>query len=238
MNIEQIPLSELTNDPRNVREHDKRNVDAIAASLQRFGQQKPIVVDSEGVVLAGNGTLAAARSIGWEEIAIVRTDLMDAEAVAYAIADNRTADLATWDTESLALTLDQLDDGQRLAAGYDQDEFKSLLDQLGIDESGEPAGDGDGGENNSEPFFESLSEPGELEQGSTHKIGSSVLVVADPSDLDSWRHLLTEDVERLVLYPGLFGMAVLAASQKCLFVQPLGRAAFLGLEHAKRAYQA
>lgn len=232
MKIERASVEELTNDPQNVRAHDKRNIDAIAASLTRFGQQKPIVVDADGVVRAGNGTLDAARTLGWKEISVVRTTLEDAEAVAYAVADNRTADLATWDEESLALVLDQLDDGQRLAAGYDHDEFTDLLDSLGLDEAGEPKR---GGENdNATRILETLSTPGELEQGSLHKIGDSILLIADPSDLASWREYLTDDIEKFVPYPSLFGMAILAKKHACLFVQPLGRAAFLGLEHAKR----
>lgn len=231
MNVEFVNIEELALDPQNVRSHDKRNIDAIKESLSRFGQQKPIVINSEGEVVAGNGTLIAAQILGWEEIGVVRTELKGAESVAYAVADNRTAELATWDEESLALVLDQLEDGQRLAAGYDPDEFKDLLDDLGLDESGEPNPD----HGNAPAFVELGDVEGELEAGSTHQIGTSLLVVAEPHELDTWREYLTEDIERLVLYPGLLGMANLAAKQKCLFVQPLKRAAFLGLEHAKRA---
>jgi len=60
--------AELSLDPANVRKHDRRNLDAIKASLRKFGQQKPIVVDTKGIVLAGNGTLTAAKELGWSEI--------------------------------------------------------------------------------------------------------------------------------------------------------------------------
>ena len=94
MKIERVPLSELVMDPSNVRKHSGRNIEAIKGSLAKFGQQKPIVVGSNGVVVAGNGTLAAARELGWADIAVQRTELQGADATAYAIADNRTADLA------------------------------------------------------------------------------------------------------------------------------------------------
>src|SRR5690554_4033428 len=94
MAIERSPIGDLTADPANVRKHSTRNLEAIKASLKRFGQQKPIVVDGNGVVIAGNGTLEAARSLGWTHIEIVRTELTGSEAVAFAIADNRTAELA------------------------------------------------------------------------------------------------------------------------------------------------
>ena len=108
MKTELIKIKDLSNDPSNVRKHDDRNLDAIKASLQRFGQQKPIVVDGKGIVVAGNGTLDAAKSLGWKDIEIVRTELEGADAVAYAIADNRTAELAIWDDDALAQTLASL----------------------------------------------------------------------------------------------------------------------------------
>ena len=97
MKLETVPCDTLSFDPANLRKHGKKNLDAIKASLRRFGQQKPIVVDAKGIVLAGNGTLAAAQELGWKEIKIVRTDLAGTQATAFGIADNRSAELAEWD---------------------------------------------------------------------------------------------------------------------------------------------
>jgi ParB-like chromosome segregation protein Spo0J len=97
MKLETVGIETLSPDPANVRKHGQRNMDAIKASLRRFGQQKPIVVDAKGIVLAGNGTLAAARELDWREIQIVRTDLSGSQATAFGIADNRSAELAEWD---------------------------------------------------------------------------------------------------------------------------------------------
>ena len=105
MNIEHLPIADLSEDPANARRHGARNLDQIRASLRRFGQQKPIVVDAANVVRAGNGTLAAARSLGWATVAAVRSGLAGAEMSAYAIVDNRSAELAEWDAEVLAATL-------------------------------------------------------------------------------------------------------------------------------------
>jgi ParB-like chromosome segregation protein Spo0J len=105
MNIEQIPISSLSKDPANARRHPERNLEQIKASLRRFGQQKPIVVDATNVVRAGNGTLAAAIALGWTTIAAVRSELPKTELTAYAITDNRSAELAVWDTEILSATL-------------------------------------------------------------------------------------------------------------------------------------
>jgi DNA modification methylase len=105
---------------------------AIVASLRRFGQQKPIVVDCSGVVRAGNGTLEAAKQLGWETIECVETPLKGSEATAYAIADNRTAELAEWDDAILAATLNGLvvDDAELLqAVGFDEAELMKLLQE-------------------------------------------------------------------------------------------------------------
>lgn len=88
-------INEVTEDPQNARGHSERNVAAIADSLRDYGQQKPIVV-RDGVAVAGSGTLRAARQLGWTHLAVVETDLGVDDARDYAIADNRTAELATW----------------------------------------------------------------------------------------------------------------------------------------------
>ena len=111
MRIESVPIGSLTNDPRNARLHDDANMAAIVASLGRFGQQKPIVVDADGVVLAGNGTLEAARRLGWTVITVSRSSLRGAEARAYAFADNRSGELAEWDLDEVNRTLSELDAG-------------------------------------------------------------------------------------------------------------------------------
>jgi ParB-like chromosome segregation protein Spo0J len=127
MKFETVALSALSLDPSNVRKHSRRNLDAIKASLRKFGQQKPIVVDAKGIVLAGNGTLTAAKELSWTEIQIVRTDLAGVEATAFAIADNRTSELAEWD-EKLRDVLESLkaEDYPLDEIGFDENELGAL----------------------------------------------------------------------------------------------------------------
>jgi DNA modification methylase len=108
MEVIQVKVSDLKYDAKNARKHDAQNIEAIKYSLTKFGQQKPIVVSKDNIVIAGNGTLAAAHALGWEEINCYITDLEGDAAKAYAIADNRTAELADWDMEVLATSLDEL----------------------------------------------------------------------------------------------------------------------------------
>lgn len=142
-----VPVDSVVPDAANVRTHGEKNLAAIKASLQRFGQTKPIVVRKAGrVVLAGNGTLAAAKALGWEKIAVVEVDVSDAEGMALAIADNRTAELAEWDQEALLATLRQIEETVPAAAlGFSADDLTRLLAAVSpavvvSDPSGEWAG--------------------------------------------------------------------------------------------------
>jgi hypothetical protein len=124
---------ELSNDPANARKHSERNIESIMASLRRFGQQKPIVIDSTNVVRAGNGTLEAAKRLGWETIEAVKTTLKGSDAIAYAIADNRTSELAEWDTDVLSAQLNGLladDEAVFQAAGFTQVELDAMMGDI------------------------------------------------------------------------------------------------------------
>lgn len=121
MTIEWASTEDLVLDPINARLHNDKNLEAIKGSLARFGQQKPIVIGKANVVIAGNGTLQAAKALKWKKIQVVRTDLEGSELTAFGLADNRTAELATWDGEVLQTLLDALveDDFPIYDIGFD-----------------------------------------------------------------------------------------------------------------------
>jgi len=103
MKIETLQITDLTPDPENARLHDDKNLKAIQGSLKEFGQRKPIVITEAGVIVAGNGTVEAAKRLGWTEIEAVRVpgDWTPNQIKAFALADNRTAELASWDIHVL-----------------------------------------------------------------------------------------------------------------------------------------
>lgn len=107
LNIEVVAVSDLVQDPENARKHSERNMEAIVNSYKEFGQRKPIIVTQDGVVVAGNGQLLAARQLGFLTMEIVRTpkEWTEAQIKAFAIADNRTAELAEWNGEALLANL-------------------------------------------------------------------------------------------------------------------------------------
>lgn len=125
-----VALADLTLDPQNARLHSIENIEAIKASLAEFGLRKPIIINPENIVLAGNGTVRAARELGWKTITCIVFTGTQEEERAFAIADNRSAELGTWDEVGLAELLTSLDDGLLAAAGYTPMAVDDLLAEI------------------------------------------------------------------------------------------------------------
>ena len=195
MKLERAKLDALTCDPANVRKHDQRNLDAIKGSLQRFGQQHPIIVDGDGIIRAGNGRYMAMRALGWSECDIVRTALKGAEATAFAIADNRTAELASWDDEALAQQLAALqieDEELALATGYDEKEIAALaLDSVEVEENEIP-----------EPPADPITKPGDL-----WLLGDHRLLCGDSTKAEDVAQLMDGETPRLMVTDPPYGVA-------------------------------
>jgi DNA modification methylase len=125
------PITELQLLPGNPRRGD---IEAVKRSLEAFGQRKPIVVRrSDSVVIAGNHTLQAAQALGWDEIAVVWVDDDEVTSKAFALADNRTAELGDYDEEALADLINDvgsLNPGLLESSGWDDKAVKELLDRV------------------------------------------------------------------------------------------------------------
>jgi DNA modification methylase len=99
-------LQEYENNPRNNDEAIK----AVANSIKEFGFKVPIVITSDNVIIAGHTRLKASVSLGLEEVpCIVADDLNEAQIKAFRLADNKTAELATWDLSRLEEELAGID---------------------------------------------------------------------------------------------------------------------------------
>jgi hypothetical protein len=95
--------------PRNARQHSRRQVSQLCASIGEFGFLVPILVDERRTVIAGHGRLAAAQQLGLNQVPVVHIGHLTAEQKrAYRLADNRLAELSGWDTDILKVELEEL----------------------------------------------------------------------------------------------------------------------------------
>jgi DNA modification methylase len=174
-----VPISKLKLDPSNARRHGPADLAHKAAALQRFGQQKPVVISAAGVVIAGNGIFQAAGQLGWTHIAAVRTALKGAEVRAYAIADNRTGELSEWDEDRLAEQLRELAAAKvdLDALGFTTDELADVLHEAQADE-GPPAADA------------ADEEPPRSRRGEVYRLGRHRLICGDATDAGTYQRLL------------------------------------------------
>lgn len=109
MNIVYKPIEEIQEYANNPR-HNESAVPYVAESIKRFGFKVPILLDAQGVIIAGHTRLKAARELGMVEIpCIIADDLTEEEARAFRIADNKVSELSEWDMEKLADELAELD---------------------------------------------------------------------------------------------------------------------------------
>src|SRR5580658_302300 len=109
MNIEIRSLSEILPYEKNARKIPQRAVDKVAASLQEYGWQQPIVVDKHGVIVVGHVRRLAALQLGWTEAPVhIADNLTPAQIRAYRLMDNRSHEEADWDLDILKLELGEL----------------------------------------------------------------------------------------------------------------------------------
>lgn len=107
--IEHIPLSSLRPDPRNARVHSPKQIDVLARAIQSFGFNNPILIDKDGLIIAGHGRAEAGKKLGIERVPTIKLEhLSPAQVRAYRIADNRIAELAAWNEDLLQIEFQDL----------------------------------------------------------------------------------------------------------------------------------
>src|SRR6267378_5296243 len=140
MQIEMRPLSEIRPYENNPRVNEAA-VDAVAASIREFGFRQPLVVDEAGVIIVGHTRYKAALKLGLKEVPVhVAVGLSPAQAKAYRLADNQTAQLSGWDDDKLAQELMALQElGYDLSlTGFSGDELLDLLGNNGAELLADP----------------------------------------------------------------------------------------------------
>jgi len=182
-------LSFLEGNPR------KGDIEAVAKSYKQFGQRKPIVATKDNVVIAGNHQLAAARQLGWDKIAVVITDDDELTAKAFALADNRTAELGSYDDDLLADLLSEVSSVPELmdSTGFSEDD---LFDLIGFDDEPEE-----------EQEIEVPVEP-KTKLGDMYKLGNHYLLCGDATNEDDVKKLIQDNQIDMVFTDPPYGLNI------------------------------
>lgn len=121
MKVENKLIDTIKPYENNPRDNDDA-INAVANSIHEFGWQQPIVVDKDNVIIAGHTRYKAAQSLGLKEVpVVVASNLSDQQVKAYRLADNKTAELADWDTKKLDKELQDILDIDMTDFGFDED---------------------------------------------------------------------------------------------------------------------
>lgn len=129
MKVRELPIQDIHPYAKNPRDNRKA-VESVARSVQEFGFQQPIVVDAEGVIIAGHTRYAAAKHLGLAKVPVVVADKLSPEQVkAYRLADNKTSELSSWVDDLLRAELQDLRElGIDMdTTGFDHSEIAALL---------------------------------------------------------------------------------------------------------------
>ena len=185
-----VPLDSLHQDPANARAHGPENLAAIEASLRRFGQAEPLVVQaSTGRVIGGNGRLAVMRALGMTDADVVELDVDDLTATALGIALNRSGELATWDDQVLADLLGGLREADALeGVGFEESELDRMISDLAGETEADVEDPG-----LSEPPEEAVSRHGDL-----WALGDHLLLCGDSTRPEDVRRVMGDDQAKLV----------------------------------------
>ena len=196
--ITETDISKLTPDPNNARKRTPLSASVIRKSIEQFGMTRSIVLDENGVILAGNGAFEEAGQLGIERVIVVettgneivavkRTNLTAEQKTQYAIADNTASDFSTWDFDILNELTQEVD----LSEFFPDDKLNELLEQLG---KGESFGVTEQGEENEEEIAELLDKVDEIESrvklGEIWSLGRHKLIVNDCADVVGINQLL------------------------------------------------
>lgn len=139
MEIIEKPISSLKPYKNNPRDNDAA-VEYVANSIRDFGFKVPIVIDRDGVIVAGHTRLKAAKRLHLKQVpCIVADDLTDEQVKAFRLADNKVAEQAAWNNDLLASELKELEamDFNMGDFGFDLDEIQTAIDPEPEDEEGQ-----------------------------------------------------------------------------------------------------
>lgn len=172
MNIINIKLSDLKPYERNPR-NNKEAVDYVANSIREFGFKNPIIVDKNNVIVAGHTRYLACKKLGIKEVpCVIADDLTDEQIKAFRLADNKVAEIATWDLDLLDEELDDILNFDMSDFGFD----------VGLEELEEAQED--------EFDIDELPEEPKAKLGDIYQLGNHRLMCGDSTNIENINKLI------------------------------------------------
>jgi ParB-like chromosome segregation protein Spo0J len=221
MQVEYRKLGDITPYHNNPRLNDAA-VDAVAKSIREYGFNQPLVLDEEGVIVVGHTRYKAALKLGLEEVPVyVAKGLTPEQIKAYRLADNATADLATWDLDLLPNELAELDAANfdLTLLGFPDDELARLLSEDITDGHTDP-------DEVPEPPDEPSTKPGDL-----WLLGDHRLLCGDAGNAEHVDRLLDGATIQLVNTDPPYNVRVEPRSNNAIAA---GLSSFQGTKHHQR----
>ena len=201
MEVKLVKIAEIKPYDRNPRNNDGA-IDAVAASIKEFGWQQPIVVDRDGVIIAGHTRYKAAQKLKCKEVpVVVAENLTDEQVKAYRLADNKTGELGEWDTALLDEELAELADFDMSQFGFDtnlqEESRKAEEDDYEVNPPEEP----------------------KAKLGDIYQLGRHRLMCGDSTDAESVYQLCQDGQVDLLLTDPPYGVDYTGKTKDALKIQ-------------------
>lgn len=197
MQITQVPITELKPYKNNPRINDAA-VGPTAESIREFGFKVPIVIDRDGIIIAGHTRLKAAKKLGMERVpCIIADDLTPDQVKAFRLADNKVSEISEWDFEMLESEISNIQNVDLSLFGFDMDpEPEDITD------------DGD--------TVETLEETAEsrVTTGDVWQLGNHRLICGDSTDPAVFNKLLDGEVVDLIVTDPPYGVDYSGAAKQ------------------------
>lgn len=188
LGVSMVAIRQLRPYERNARSHSQGQIRQIADSIETFGFVNPILIDDKGGIICGHGRVEAARMLGIEEVPTIQlAHLTEAQKRAYILADNRLAELAGWDQETLAIELKTLleleTDFDVTVTGFSMPEIDIAIESIGL---GDPEEEAD--------LIDALTDrPTISKEGDLWLLGPHRLLVGDARKEEDFQGLLGDE---------------------------------------------
>lgn len=194
MYLKTLSLGDIYPYERNPRIND-RAVEPVMKSIQKDGYRARIIVDKDGVIIAGHTRYEAMKRLGWTEAEVWIADDMTPEQIAdYRIRDNLTADFAEWDFSELEAEIAEMN------LDFDMSEFDGFEDiQGGVSDT--PAAEED-------DFDEDIPIEPKAKLGDVYQLGEHRLMCGDSTDVGAWALLMDGEKADMVFTDPPYGVAI------------------------------